>query len=105
MIVKHEDALDLYNVLETAIRINNIDEVTCIINEVNANSKKTPLERMKIIKYRVEELDPHNPEDVVRYILKNVHPDVSDPVQVILKSSFKVERGRRWLQCFRATGK
>ncbi len=103
MIVKHENGLDLYSVLETAIRINNIDEVTRIINEVNSNSKKTPLERMKIIKNRVEQLDPHNPEDVVRYILKNVHPDVSDPVQVILKSSFKVERGRRWLQCFRAT--
>jgi hypothetical protein len=105
MIVKHEDGVDIYSVLEEAIRINNIEEVSKIIDSLRGCGND-PLDIMNLIKRRIDELDPHNPEDVINYILNHMDPEVRsllEPTKVIM--SLNTKSKRHWLQCFRVTGK
>jgi hypothetical protein len=102
VLVKLESTLNLVDALDQATRINNIDELNTIIEELNAKNFPDHKSFMKQIRVHISELDPFEPETVVNYILENVRPELKNlinPVRMILSSTSKP----KWFQCFLGT--
>jgi hypothetical protein len=101
VLVRFESSTNLADALEKATRINNIEELNRIIEELNAKNFPDYKTFIKQIRLYVKELDPFEPETVVNYILDNIQPDLKkliDPASMILSISKP-----KWFQCFRGT--
>jgi hypothetical protein len=101
VLVRFESSTNLADALEKATRINNIEELNKIIEELNAKNFPDYKSFIKQIRLYVKELDPFEPETVVNYILDNIHPDLKkliEPARMILSTSKP-----KWFQCFRGT--
>lgn len=104
MLVKLESMSNLADALEQATRINNISEMKKTIDELNSLELSNYKDLVKHIRKHIEQLDPFEPENVIKYILENLKPELKklfDPSHMIL--SPPQPNKRSWFQCFRGT--
>lgn len=102
VLVSLDSSVCLSDALEKAARINNVEELTKIIEDLNSRTFTDYKTLVKHIRTHVRDLDPFEPESVVNYILDNIRPELKklvDPANMILFSTSKP----KWFQCFRGT--
>ena len=94
--------MNLKEELERATEVNNQNELNNILKELNDMNFVDYKSLVKQIRVHVKELDPFEPESIVKYILENIRPDLKklvDPAHIILSSNSKP----KWFHCFRGT--
>lgn len=105
MLVKLESMSNLADALENATKMNNMSELKKTMQELNSLELSSYKDLMKHIRKHIEHLDSFEPENVLKYILDNLKPELKkliDPVHMILSPPSSSSR-RWWFQCFRGT--
>lgn len=96
--------MSLHEVLENAVKVNDEAELKRIITDINERDFFESLHLIECIKKHVLELDPFDPEAVIRHIVENIESEkksLLDPVNIIMEFNIqKKKRSRKLFGCF-----